>query len=565
MTILVVEDDLALSDVLAFTLRRAGFAVATAFDGLAALDQWRTVQPELIILDLNLPKLDGIGVCRQIRASATTPILILSVRGGDEAVVQGLEAGADDYVVKPFSPSQLVARVRALLRRAGNINPRLELTSGPLTLDRSRSELVTGQGTPVRLTALELRLLEALLLQAGQVLTADALIGAVWGIEGGDRTMLKQLVYRLRIKLDAEAPGAVQIEAVPGIGYALVAQVISANPLPTCYHPATALVTTCCYAGTDRRRVMQPFPTLDLHDLELEAQLVRRLPYGMAAYYHALPVAEDDGAVTVAMTHPENATAVGVIADLLHTQVVPVQGDESTIQAALRRFHPEVRPPENRVVAWGSDADHSSVLAAMATLCAERLAAQYVPASKLVGSLDAALALAGSLHARLAILGAADQPNLQQVLQQAGMPFLLVGGCYRRPSRILIVMRGYASDETCAAWVARLAEPGAAVTVLPVLEYSQIAATGVLAGNGHLQRHLIASLSPLNTGQCTTAITFRAGGAVAQIAAELTQSEYDLLVIPAEGHGVFVSAVWDELRRRKLHAERPVLIVRPQL
>jgi DNA-binding response OmpR family regulator len=222
MTILIVEDDLSLSDVLSFTLRRAGFVVATAFDGLEALNQWRALQPELIILDLNLPKLDGIGVCKEIRASAGTPILILSVRNSDEAVVQGLDAGADDYVIKPFSPNQLIARVRALLRRAGTAAMPGQLTSGRLALDRSRSEFVNGDGVTVRLTGLELRLMETLFLHAGQVLTADALIGAVWGIDGGDRAMLKQLVYRLRIKLEAEAPGAIQIEAVPGIGYALV-------------------------------------------------------------------------------------------------------------------------------------------------------------------------------------------------------------------------------------------------------------------------------------------------------------------------------------------------------
>jgi DNA-binding response OmpR family regulator len=119
MKLLVVEDDLALSDVVAFTLRRAGFDVLTAYDGLTALATWAQEAPDLVVLDLNLPRLDGLAVCRQIRSQGDTPIIILSVRGGDEAVVKGLELGADDYIVKPFSPTQLVARVRALLRRAG--------------------------------------------------------------------------------------------------------------------------------------------------------------------------------------------------------------------------------------------------------------------------------------------------------------------------------------------------------------------------------------------------------------------------------------------------------------
>lgn len=112
MKILVVEDDLALADVLAFTLRRAGFDVLAVYDGAAAAAAWQHAHPHLIILDLNLPHLDGMGLCRAIRSQSDVPIIMLTVRSGDADVVQGLEAGADDYVVKPFSPSQLVARVR---------------------------------------------------------------------------------------------------------------------------------------------------------------------------------------------------------------------------------------------------------------------------------------------------------------------------------------------------------------------------------------------------------------------------------------------------------------------
>ncbi|MBW7885243.1 MAG: response regulator transcription factor [Caldilineaceae bacterium] len=222
MKILVVEDDLALSDVVAFVLRRAGFGVVTASDGLAALATWEAEEPDLVVLDLNLPKLDGLAVCRHIRSVAATPIIMLTVRGGDEAVVQGLEMGADDYVVKPFSPTQLAARVRAVLRRAGKPGSPGPLLAGQLTLDRSRSEVSAPGRAPVRLSPLELRQLEPLMLNAGQVLPADQLIAAVWGVEGGDRTMLKQLIYRLRTKLDTELSGAANVETIPGIGYALV-------------------------------------------------------------------------------------------------------------------------------------------------------------------------------------------------------------------------------------------------------------------------------------------------------------------------------------------------------
>lgn len=223
MKILVVEDDLSLSDVISFTLRRAGFEVKTAYDGEVALSMWGAEAPTLILLDLNLPKVDGLTVCRRIRAESKTPIIILSVRGGDEAIVGGLELGADDYIVKPFSPSQLVARVRAVLRRVESAPLPGPLNVGDLVLDRGRNEIQLGNQTVVRLTPLETRLLESLMINAGQVLPTDVLINAVWGVDGGDRAMLKQLVYRLRGKLEAEGhPNP--IETVPGIGYALTAE-----------------------------------------------------------------------------------------------------------------------------------------------------------------------------------------------------------------------------------------------------------------------------------------------------------------------------------------------------
>lgn len=222
MKVLVVEDDLALSDVVAFTLRRAGYEVMTAYDGLVAVEIFEQAAPDLVLLDLNLPRLDGLGVCRRIRSLSDVPIIMLSVRAGDEAVVRGLEMGADDYMVKPFSPTQLVARIRAVMRRAGmQTQPApTRLEAAGLVLDRSRSEVQRLEEPPARLTALELKLLEALMLHPTQVLSSDTLIAAVWGPDGGDRTMLKQLIYRLRAKIETDASQPAYIETVPGIGYA---------------------------------------------------------------------------------------------------------------------------------------------------------------------------------------------------------------------------------------------------------------------------------------------------------------------------------------------------------
>ncbi len=221
MKLLLVEDDLSLSDVLAFTLRRAGFDVVTAYDGLAGVRTWEQESPDLVVLDLNLPKLDGLSVCRRIRSQSETPIIMLTVRDADEEVVRGLETGADDYIIKPFSPNQLVARVRAVLRRAGMASTPGVLTAADLSLDRSRNEASRPNQPPIRLTPLETRLLESLMLNAGQVLSADMLINVVWGADGGDRAMLKQLVYRLRTKIEPDPSQPTLIETVPGIGYAL--------------------------------------------------------------------------------------------------------------------------------------------------------------------------------------------------------------------------------------------------------------------------------------------------------------------------------------------------------
>lgn len=231
MKALIVDDDLALADVVSFTLRRAGFDVAVAHDGMAAVERWQLEQPDFIILDLNLPKLSGLEVCQRIRSESDVPILILSVRGDDDDIVTGLAQGADKYIVKPFSPRQLVAHIEALLRRSGSPNPAPDrFTVGDMTMDPARSEVYVAGELRAHLTRLENELLQTLMLNRDQVLAADTLIDHVWGQGGGSRAMLKQLVYRLRRKIEKEAEGCPHIEAVPGVGYSLVSSRKSAVP-----------------------------------------------------------------------------------------------------------------------------------------------------------------------------------------------------------------------------------------------------------------------------------------------------------------------------------------------
>ena len=230
MKVLIVDDDRVLADVVAFTLRREGFQISLAYDGEAALRRWAAEQPDRIVLDVNMPKLDGFAVCRRIREQADTPILLLTVRSEEDDIVHGLELGADDYITKPFSPRQLVARAQAVLRRAGKMPAPAVRQVGVLRLDPSRQEVYIGGGEAVSLTPLENRLLDYLVLNAGHVLTIEAIIDHVWGPEGGDRDMLRQLVHRLRAKIaqacgipadDSDSAAPVYIETVPGLGYGL--------------------------------------------------------------------------------------------------------------------------------------------------------------------------------------------------------------------------------------------------------------------------------------------------------------------------------------------------------
>lgn len=223
MKVLVVDDDRVLADVVAFTLRRDGFDVIQAYDGVSGLQRWSNDQPDLIILDVNMPKMDGFEVCKRVRMESETPIILLTVREEEDDIVSGLEIGADDYIIKPFSPRQLVARVKAILRRAGSQPPATELHVGDLKLVPGKRELVLGpEGNLLSLTPLENHLLECLMINAGQVLTFDTIIDHVWGPAGADRDMLRQLIRRLRAKIEPDPSEPIYIQTVPGLGYGLV-------------------------------------------------------------------------------------------------------------------------------------------------------------------------------------------------------------------------------------------------------------------------------------------------------------------------------------------------------
>ena len=191
MKALIADDDRVLADVVAFTLRREGFQVIHAYDGEMALQRWTDEQPDLVVLDVNMPKLDGFAVCRRICAQSDTPILLLTVRGEEDDIVRGLELGADDYITKPFSMRELVARIRAVLRRVDKArSPDEILSASDIKLDR-KSRLATVAGERVDLTPTEFDLLAELMSAAGRVLSRAALLEALQGValEGAERSV----------------------------------------------------------------------------------------------------------------------------------------------------------------------------------------------------------------------------------------------------------------------------------------------------------------------------------------------------------------------------------------
>jgi DNA-binding response OmpR family regulator len=223
MSILIVDDDVELVGLLRFALANAGYDVVTAFDGEQALQRIAEHAPELVVLDVNLPLLDGFEVLRRLRQHSHVPVMMLTVRSAEEDEVLGLDLGADDYLKKPFSPRALLARVRSLLRRNEPGEPGEEPLEawGPLSVDSERSEATVQGGESFRLSPLELRLLRTLLGHRGRPVDADRIIGVVWADrDAADRESLKQVVHRLRRKLAQAGGSAGWIEYVPNAGYA---------------------------------------------------------------------------------------------------------------------------------------------------------------------------------------------------------------------------------------------------------------------------------------------------------------------------------------------------------
>ena len=219
--VLVVEDEESFSDALSYMLRREGFEVGIATTGPAALEEFERLGADIILLDLMLPGLSGTEVFRQVRAQSNVPVIMLTAKDSEIDKVVGLELGADDYVTKPFSSRELLARIRAVLRRGGELEDLMTgvLEAGPVRMDVER-HVVTVRGESVRVPLKEFELLELLLRNTGRVLTRGQLIDRVWGADSvGDTKTLDVHVKRLRAKIEPDPAVPQFLLTVRGLGY----------------------------------------------------------------------------------------------------------------------------------------------------------------------------------------------------------------------------------------------------------------------------------------------------------------------------------------------------------
>ena len=219
-TILVVDDEKNIVQLTRLYLRNEGYKVEEAYDGKQALEKARACNPDLVILDLMMPEMDGLTVCRELRKTSNVPVIILTARDDDVDKIVGLEVGADDYVTKPFNPRELVARVKAVLRRSqGNIAPETVLDVGDIHLDPGRREVSVG-GRSIQLRAKEFDLLAAFMRHQGVVLDRERLLSLVWGQDFyGDTRTIDVHVAWLREKLSG---AKARVQTVWGVGYKLV-------------------------------------------------------------------------------------------------------------------------------------------------------------------------------------------------------------------------------------------------------------------------------------------------------------------------------------------------------
>ncbi|MDI9549656.1 MAG: universal stress protein [Chloroflexota bacterium] len=308
---------------------------------------------------------------------------------------------------------------------------------------------------------------------------------------------------------------------------------------------------------------MRTHPLIDVNHVTPDLELVARVPHEMALYYMALPLAREDGEVSVAIAHPENAAALARLSRLLDGPIVPVRGSSAAIRSLLQAMRPTGAPSTPGILFWSGRAEWQPAAAAWAEQLSRLLDAP-VARCDIPGTVPG-----GILRQRhkLVILGQPINGAGLDIFEQAAGPLFLMRSASVAPlRRILVVLRGFSSDEQVLQWGARLAQRGPAdLTLLPMNSTSPQTPYRALEDNGSYRQEIENFFRSAETGDIRACLSMRSGDPVRQIADEAANGSYDLILISAEGDGVFVGRVLAELDRCEAHSGRPVLILRPSI
>ena len=312
---------------------------------------------------------------------------------------------------------------------------------------------------------------------------------------------------------------------------------------------------------------MRTHPTLNVSEIKLDPELVGQVPHALALYYVALPLAREDGQVSVAMAHPENTTALAILGGLLGGPVIPVRGAAAAIRTILDTLRPPPAPEESAILGWSTGSDWSPAVAAWTQVLSAALdapAAFSEPALTVLGD-DLCVPVVRAGRSKLTVLGLRpDYPPVGVLTRVPGPVFFVRSADIRPLRRILVALRGFSSDEHTLDWVASLAQhTGADVTLMPPFGswFGHRALTR--DGTSPSQEHTEVCLHRMQAKGMQATLKLQQGQPAQQIADEFEQGDYDLLVIAAEGRGEFVGSVLAEVNRRPRCIPRPLLVLKP--
>lgn len=308
---------------------------------------------------------------------------------------------------------------------------------------------------------------------------------------------------------------------------------------------------------------MADYLSIHLSDIPIDTELVNQIPYGLALYYLALPLARENGSVSVAMARPDNRAALAALRGLLANNIVPIQGSAEEIRAAIIRYHSQEQPVAPRILAWSETAEMQSAVAYMANLCGTSL---DVPVTWLDGTQvdsETMLTIAREGRYALTVLTVPTDIPLPMLLRRSTTPMLLVRGDHCRLQRLLFVSRGFASDNHVLEWMMPVWKKGKSATWLPLLHSSLPGVVGSLSVNSSVRKQIEQRLQRLEQHHIPVQLRLRQGPLADQVAAEALQEMYDLLVIAAEGQGDFVAEVLQRIEASGSHANRPIFILKP--